>query len=190
MLLKLLGISENLWTFEKICWDAYMGPKFLGVILNSSLSLTLHEWWARKSYLLSKYIQTWPHLAPPLTPRWSQPPAASRSGIPATGLCCCHDTLSLLPVSSGAPQNTAVISCFNSEEKIKAHPWPRSQYSVCLSLPAHLLSPSHTSPDPLGSPGPWSFLFSGQRYSFARDLPGCLSSSFRLWVKWHLWCLA
>ena len=34
--------------------------------------------------------------------------------------------------------------------------------------PAHLLSPSHTSPDPLGSPGPWSFLFSRSAILFCQ----------------------
>ena len=46
---------------------------------------------------------------------------------------------------------------------------------VCPSLQPTCSPSSHTSPDPLGSPGPWSFLFSRSGILFCQRSPGCLS---------------
>lgn len=166
MLPKLLGVSENFWTFEKICWDAYMDQKkILGVILNSSLSLTLHVWRARKSFgfYFQNISRLWPHLTPPLTPRWSSHQQHLTPRFLPPALWEGHDTLSLLSApyyTNHVLLETQQVFLVLTQKKIQSliHDPAVSTWSVPASSPSALLS--HTSPDPLGSPGPWSFLFS------------------------------
>ena len=144
MLPKLLGVSENFWTFEKICWDAYMDQKkILGVILNSSLSLTLHVWWARKSFgfYFQNISRLWPHLAPPLTLRWS---SHQQHLTPRFGLCCCHDTLSLFSApyyTNHVLLETQQLFLVLTQKKIQSpiHDPEVSTWSVPASSPSALL---------------------------------------------------
>lgn len=176
-----------------------MGQKNLGVILNSSLSLTLYTWWARKSFWF--YLQT-------LTPTHS-PPATTL--IPATSsishLDCCHWPLLLSwhPCILLSAQQAALSSQNINSMLLETQPL------FLILTQKKIQSPNH---DPEVSA--WSILPSSSfALSFltllqtqrprrtlvlsvllARDallleiLQAAFLSSFRLLSKWHLWCLA
>lgn len=89
-----------------------------------------------------------------------------------------------------APRNTAGISRFNLEENPKSHPWPSSQYLVCPSLQP-VCSPLSHFPRPTGLTRTLVLSVLLLRDTLLPEIfQAAFLSSFRLLIKWHLWCLA